>query len=364
MDNTSCLVSVIIPVYNVRPYLEEALSSVIHQTYSDLEIIIIDDGSTDGSGEICDSFAALDRRIVVFHQENRGLSAARNVGLDHAGGDIISFMDPDDVFHPDMIRILMQDIRQFHADIAVCGYTDQTETRPGRHHSRIGVARPARNGRHDPARVIDKREAFIMIADRQIDTAVWNKLYDVAVWNGLRFPDGHVYEDIDTAYRVFDQCANVFVLAKPLYMYRKRSGSIMETCSKKNITDCILACSHVESFVMLNTPIVFSEDNLVNSCLPRIKAMIIYYALYSGDKHDTNELLFCDYIKRQIMQAVDNIGLDKCGMRISLCSFLISYWPGALRIIYKVYHRIRRIALIRSMIFINCIRESIFQYYD
>ena len=93
----------IIPVYNVRPYIEEALDSVIGQTYRKLEIIIIDDGSTDGSGEICDRYAEQDCRIKVYHQENKGLSAARNTGLDASTGSVIAFLDPDDAFAPDMI---------------------------------------------------------------------------------------------------------------------------------------------------------------------------------------------------------------------------------------------------------------------
>ncbi len=93
------LVSVIVPVYNVLPYLQEALDSLIGQTYRELEIILIDDGSTDGSGDVCDEYAERDQRINVIHQENKGLSAARNVGLDEANGDYIAFLDPDDAFH-------------------------------------------------------------------------------------------------------------------------------------------------------------------------------------------------------------------------------------------------------------------------
>lgn len=92
------MISVIIPVYNVKPYLEDAIESVIHQSYTDIEIILIDDGSTDGSGEICDRYQKIDSRIIVIHQENKGLSVARNVGLDLCKGEIISFLDSDDFF--------------------------------------------------------------------------------------------------------------------------------------------------------------------------------------------------------------------------------------------------------------------------
>ena len=115
------LVSVIIPIYNVRPYLCEALDSVLRQTYRNLEILIIDDGSDDGSEEICDEYGKKDSRITVIHQKNRGLSAARNVGLNRMRGDYIAFLDPDDAFHPDMIRCLMEALQRNEAEIAVCG---------------------------------------------------------------------------------------------------------------------------------------------------------------------------------------------------------------------------------------------------
>lgn len=102
------LVSVIVPVYNVAPYLEDALNSVLDQTYEHLEIIIIDDGSTDGSGEICDEYRKRDNRIHVVHQENKGLSAARNAGLDHMSGAFVAFLDLDDLYHPEFIRTTLQ----------------------------------------------------------------------------------------------------------------------------------------------------------------------------------------------------------------------------------------------------------------
>ena len=339
MDNTSCLVSVIIPVYNVRPYLEEALSSVIHQTYSDLEIIIIDDGSTDGSGEICDSFAALDRRIVVFHQENRGLSAARNVGLDHAGGDIISFMDPDDAFHPDMIRILMQDIRQFHADIAVCGYTDQTETRPGRHHSRIGVARPARNGRHDPARVIDKREAFIMIADRQIDTAVWNKLYDVAVWNGLRFPDGHVYEGTYTVFDIFNKAERISVRDEKLVLHRIRAGSICRTTSLEIIKDCVTAAERFYNFIKKNCPGTFSFSQYKRLVGIRVRGMTGIYLNYICNYPEDIEGR--EQVKQMLIRVAKQGMAEGCNLPVLIMSCLVLIFPDFNSKIYNLYKRVR-----------------------
>ena len=121
MDNSS-LVSVIIPVFNVQPFLSEALDSVIQQTYRNLEIILIDDGSRDGSEEICDEYARRDERIVVIHQKNKGLSAARNAGLDIMSGNAIVFLDPDDAFQPDYIKAMMTEMICQEADLVICKY--------------------------------------------------------------------------------------------------------------------------------------------------------------------------------------------------------------------------------------------------
>ena len=118
------LVSVIIPVYNVKHYIRECIDSVIHQTYSNLDIILIDDGSVDGSDSMCDYYKLKDKRIRVIHQENHGLSAARNAGLDVMLGDFVSFLDSDDSFFPDMIQKMVSGIVKTNSDIIACGYCE------------------------------------------------------------------------------------------------------------------------------------------------------------------------------------------------------------------------------------------------
>lgn len=118
------MVSVIVPVFNVKPYLAECLDSIIHQTYTDLQIILIDDGSTDGSGAVCDAYAAKDARIRVVHQENRGLSAARNRGIELATGEYLNFVDSDDYLLPDCIETLLKLCIEHDADMSICTYLD------------------------------------------------------------------------------------------------------------------------------------------------------------------------------------------------------------------------------------------------
>ncbi len=127
MEN-SVLVSVIIPVFNTAQYLVEALDSAIHQTYEKLEIIIIDDGSTDDSGKMCDEYARIDERVVVVHQHNSGLSVARNVGLNMMTGEAVAFLDSDDAYHPDFIRIMVEALIREKTDLVVCRYITHSET--------------------------------------------------------------------------------------------------------------------------------------------------------------------------------------------------------------------------------------------
>lgn len=121
MDNSQ-LVSVIIPVYNVLPFIKEALDSVVQQTYKNLEIILIDDGSTDGSGLICEKYKQEDHRIIVIHQNNQGLSAARNIGLQIMSGEVVVFLDSDDAFHPTFIEMMMEAKNENDADIVISKY--------------------------------------------------------------------------------------------------------------------------------------------------------------------------------------------------------------------------------------------------
>ena len=183
MGTTHKLVSVIVPVFNVFPWLREALDSLVLQTWRPLEILLVDDGSADGSGEICDEYA---RRwpdlIRVFHQDNRGLSAARNTGLQRMTGEIVSFLDPDDAFCPEMIEKTMEALQHHHADIAVCGYA---VCRTGKKMAGAGRRRAEVPERE----VLSSGDALRRLAQGKINQAVWNKLYVRRLWESLRFPE-------------------------------------------------------------------------------------------------------------------------------------------------------------------------------
>ncbi len=227
------LISIIIPVYNVEAYLRECVDSVLAQTYSDLEIILVDDGSTDGSAAICDEYATRDPRVRVIHKANGGLSDARNVGLDAATGDYIGFVDSDDWCEQRMFELLMQEAQAYDADIVVCAYYS-FETDPVTTEENMWISGPRR--RYE----LTTRDAMVMLLkDKEIQNYVWNKLYRAELWDGVRFPVGQKFEDINTAYKVFEKAERVAVIPYGLYYYRMRTDSIVKSGILANEIDCV-----------------------------------------------------------------------------------------------------------------------------
>ena len=327
-------VSVIIPVYNVRPYLSEALDSVLNQTYKHLEIIIIDDGSTDGSGEICDEYSERDDRVIVIHQENRGLSAARNAGLDVMKGDLVAFLDPDDAYAALFVETMLSAMMKENVDLVMCRYTV--------HDSSGHLSYPG-NGKIEhllrPG-LYDRTASLRALVDSTLNVSAWNKLYRRDLWTGLRFPEGHVYEDVDTTYRIFDRCQSLRCLNQPLYMHRRRAGSITHTVSADNIRDWHLAMEHFESYIAAHTPEIFSPEHLRQHRLKRLQKTVLDYVMYvssSGDK----DASFANALKKKMMAFEKESDIRNCSLRIRAAYHMILSCPGLIKPVYRVYRPVR-----------------------
>lgn len=219
MDNTIAgktpEISVIVPVYNVQAYLPRCLDSILAQTFRDMEIILVDDGSADDSGAICDSYAARDERVCVIHKENGGLSSARNAGLDVARGQWIGFVDSDDYIAPDMYEYLHSIALRENAQIAMCDLYMFYDN---------GVAEEHPN---DFYKVMDKVEAARIVLEAQITsvTAV-NKLYHRDVYTDIRFPLGKTAEDAFVILDVLDKAERIVISNAQKYYYYRRADSI------------------------------------------------------------------------------------------------------------------------------------------
>ena len=242
MDNKP-LISVIIPVYKVEEYLARCLDSVIGQTYRELEIILVDDGSPDNCGRICDEYAAKDSRIRVIHKENGGLSDARNAGLDIATGEYIGFVDSDDYIAPDMYEVLMQVLLQTDTDMSMCGMYEvyKNRTTPSCTGDKIEVLTPTEGLR-------------TCIYEQKIKMCAWNKLYKKNVFVILRYPKGKIYEDAYIISDLFRVAQSASVIYKPLYYYCLRPMSITQSEFKISELDKVEAYAHVYENVIKYFP--------------------------------------------------------------------------------------------------------------
>lgn len=209
------LVSVIIPIYNVEKYIDECIESVIQQTYKNIEIILIDDGSKDKCGKICDAYMRQDKRIKVIHKENGGLSDARNKGLDVATGKYITFIDSDDYISKYYIERLLTVLKKENADIV---QTDKTMQKTD-----FKII-----GNKFECKIFSRDEALRSLWNfGDIEVYAWGKLYKKELWNMIRFPIGRINEDACTTYKVIYKSKKIAAIKDALYFYRKNEESIM-----------------------------------------------------------------------------------------------------------------------------------------
>lgn len=208
-------ISIIVPVYNMEQYLRQCVDSIVAQTFENWECLLIDDGSTDNSGKICDDYSEKDDRIRVVHKKNGGLSSARNVGVSLAQADLIGFVDSDDWIDADMYMRLYQSMKKNSSDIAVCGIYFNT--------SKKEIPKPVLL-KED---ILDGKEAlWLILEDEYIPSYAWNKLYKKSLSDGFPFPE-ILFEDYAVVYKWFSRAKKVSLCHAPAYHYRQRGGSII-----------------------------------------------------------------------------------------------------------------------------------------
>lgn len=224
------LISVIIPVYNVCDYIGQCLESVIHQTYSDIEIIVVDDGSTDGSGRICDMFSQKDKRIKVFHLENSGVSSARNFGIEQAAGKYIAFCDSDDIVSELWLESLYGNMKNTDADMSCCTYCEfYSENQP-----LFNVS--------EEIQIIERSDFFSSILfDERVYGYLFNKLFKRELICGekhIRFmSDVYIWEDVLFVSQYLSKASSVVFSNSPLYGYRNNPESVLRSSfSYKNVS--------------------------------------------------------------------------------------------------------------------------------
>ena len=223
-------VSMIVPVYQVEKYIAQCIESVLNQTFKDFELILIDDGSKDQSGSICDLYAAKDDRILVIHTENRGAAAARNVGLDHASGRYITFLDGDDYLDEHMIARMYEEIEHSEYDMVVCDFLNLLPDEED--NFIVHLQEETVNGRNVLEHLKNERNYGLW-------TIVWNKIYKREVLENLRFPDGKYFEDEFFSNQLYLFSNQIHVIPDVLCYHRVLASSTMNTQKIENYLDLL-----------------------------------------------------------------------------------------------------------------------------
>lgn len=246
------LVSIIVPIYKVESYLRRCLDSIVNQTYTNLEIILVDDGSPDACPQICDEYAAKDKRIMVIHKENGGLSDARNAGLDTCKGNYISFVDSDDWVTKNYIECLLNIAISEDADITIGNHFFAYK-------GHIDKATPFKSSAYS------QKEAINQIITQQTLSwgASWGKIYKKRIFDNYKFPIGKVHEDDYTSYKFVYEAKKIFCINQYLYYYFQRDNSISKTDTTYDFTDVM---EEQFTFLCQNKELKLAESTAINLC--------------------------------------------------------------------------------------------------
>lgn len=251
------LISVIVPIFNTEKYIEKSIRSILRQTYKELEIILVDDGSTDSCPQICDRFEKEDSRVKVIHKKNGGLSDARNVGMQHASGEYYVFVDSDDYIESDMIEQLYRRIIEDHSDMAMCDFAIVDED---------GNLLKTKTTQVEDSVVDEERFWNEYYGVNHIYCVVaWNKLFRRRIFDTIRFDKGKIHEDEYIIHKIVSQCKRISFLKKKYYYYVRHANSIMgEKFSIKSL-DYSEAFLNRSLYFRMNNQKKLAEVNLIGS---------------------------------------------------------------------------------------------------
>lgn len=311
------LITVIVPIYKVESYLRKCIDSIINQTYKNLEIILVDDGSPDKCGLICDEYAANDSRVHVIHKENGGLSDARNVALDVMKGDYVTFIDSDDYIDNEYLHYLYDLLKQNDADIAICEYLYITES--GK------VINHVQNDGH--SMVMNREQAlYELLSSKLYSNSAWGKLYKKECFSEVRYPYGKLYEDIPTTYKTFLKSNRIVFGALAKYYYLYRSSAISKQKFSLRRMDAVYFTEEMVNNVTINYPSLLrmGDCRLFDSYIT-VLALVdkkhwpnIYYLIVKKIKEKRKTILLYKESgkKRKVQAAISYLGIDLLKMII------------------------------------------------
>lgn len=261
------LVSIIVPVYKVEKYLEKCVNSILNQSYKNIEVILVDDGSPDSSGELCEKLRKEDSRIIVLHKVNGGLSDARNFGLQYAQGSLVMFVDSDDYIHPNMVETMYKKMKFDESDLVICDFCKVDQ---------LGNFIENKNGKKVESKVVNSDEMLDILCneDGWRFVPAWNKLYKREIWEELLFPKGKLHEDEYIIHEVIEKSKKISLIDDKLYYYVQRNGSIMDNITDRNRLDGTEALLERTEFLLEHNKIkqaAFCFEGAVNKMLINVK---------------------------------------------------------------------------------------------
>ena len=319
------LISVIVPVYNVEKYLDRCLESIINQTYKNIEIILVDDGSNDNSGNICDDYAKKDSRIKIIHKENGGLSDARNAGIAIARGDYITLVDSDDYILNDYVEFLYDNLIENNADVSICKHYVKYDD----------------GGRIDTSSgklyVLNSKECLeMMLYCDDMDVSAWAKLYKTELFKNVKYPKGQLFEDSATTYKLIDKAKKIAFNSKAKYIYYIRKNSITTAEFNPRKMDLIKSTNEMCNYVIDKYP------ELAKAAKRRL--MYAYLStltqLAKNDKKGKNKeyrIEIMNYIREHRKEELDDKEIPK---RDRIALYCTRFGFNFFKISWKLYERI------------------------
>lgn len=305
-------ISVIVAIYNIEKFLNKCIESIVKQTYKNLEIILVDDGSDDESSIICDNWKEKDNRIKVIHKQNEGVAIARNTGLKNVTGKYITFVDGDDYIESDLIEMLYKNLLENNTQIAVGGYIYED---------------------YSGERLMKSKEDYItnsedairrMIMGDDMYIAVWGKIYKKEIFDGIEFPVGQINEDLETTYKLFDKAEKISHIAKAKYHYVQRNGSIMHTKFKIEQTSVVEFKENLLKLVEKKYPnIVDDAERFLMSSLNW--CTVLTYKNKFRREYKTYKKKLKEYLPRFLKNSTIQLRVKIKSILIVYCGFAIFY---------------------------------------
>ncbi len=322
------LITIIVPIYQVEKYLKKCIDSILNQTYKNLEIILVDDGSTDNSPKICDDYKKKDNRIKVIHKENGGLSDARNAGMKIATGKYIGFIDSDDYIKSDMYQVLYENIVKTNADISICDFLAIKEN----------DSNYTMEERKQDINEYNTIEALRLLIENKIRSYAWNKLYKRELLAGIQFPKGKKMEDLAVMYKIFEKAEKIVNTNKTEYYYLQRSSSILGNIDMQLTNDLYGFVTERYQYIIRKYPEL--KENLD---IDRIRYILIYHkniALLSNKKAYKENKLITEYLFfKEVFKKYKNVICSNIGI-MSKLEYKLLYFS---RRLFFRYYQVKKI---------------------